>query len=393
MTENWVEKYRPQTISEIINQDEAIKKVKDFLINFPSKKRALLLNGSPGIGKTTLVHAISNDTHSEIFELNASDLRNKFSLNAKLKPVLEQQPLFEKNKLILVDEVDGLSGTKDRGGVSELTSLIENTKYPIICVANDAWESKLSNLRKKVEIITLNEITPTNIKTILKNILEKEKISIDETTLNKISIQSKGDLRSAINDLEAISTTKNPETIEIDTRNKKTDIFHAMKHIFQDKANIEMLRTFDSVDMQLDEIILWIEKNIPKVYKGIELVKAYERLGSVDLFKGRIYKQQYWRFLVYENIFLSFGISQAKEDKIKEGFYKYEKPSRILKIWLNNQKHGKKKTIAQKYAMQTHVGKKRIMYEWPEIKNILKNPLVQKELKLDSEEIEYVMRY
>jgi len=214
-----------------------------------------------------------------------------------------------------------------------------------------------------------------------------------ESVGNKISIKSNGDLRSAINDLEAASKLGDSEPVEVDERNKKTDIFKILRHIFQDKASVEMLAAFDKTDMPLDEIILWIEENIPKVYSGTELVKAYERLGKADIFKGRIYKQQYWRFLVYENAFLSYGISEAKGEREKKGFYKYGKPERILKIWLNNQKHAKKKTIAEKYSRVTHVGQKRILKEWHEIKNILKNPTVQKQLKLDSDEINYIMKY
>ena len=290
---NWVEKYRPKIISELIGQQEATEKIRIYLESFPNiKKKALLLHGGPGIGKTTIVHSFANTLKYEIFEMNASDLRNKSSMDEKLRPVLEQTSLFKKNKLILVDEVDGLSGMKDRGGASELERLIEKSPYPIICVANDAWSQKLSGLRKKTEIIELKEISPADIKILLKSILEKENKQINEKVLNQISIKAKGDLRSAINDLEASTSLENPEEFFIDERNKKLDIFHAMKEIFQERANTSMLGTFDKVDMQLDEIILWIEENIHRVYSGIELVKAYERLANVDLFKGRIYKQQ-----------------------------------------------------------------------------------------------------
>jgi replication factor C large subunit len=390
---NWVEKYRPKKFEDVVGQDKTIEKIKEFLINFPGKKKAILLNGKPGVGKTTVVHVLANENNFEIFELNASDLRNKSSMDARLKPVLQQKSLFEKNKLILVDEVDGLSGMQDRGGVSELVSLIEKTSYPIICTANDAWVKKLSPLRKKVEIVELEEIAPSIIKELLKQILKKEKREVTQKVLNEIVIKSKGDLRSAINDLEAASALEKPEEIEISERNTKQDIFQVISHIFQDRVDEEMLSTFDKVNLSLDEIILWIEENIPKVYGGKELVKAYERLGNVDLFKGRIYKQQYWRFLVYENIFLSYGISQAKGDVEKKGFYKYQKPGRILKIWLNNVKHAKRKSIAIKYAAKTHVGQKRIMAQWEEVRRVLKNPLIQKELKLDEDEIGYVMRY
>ncbi len=391
---SWVEKYRPETLSALIGQEEAIEQVQNYLEDFPKvRRKALLLNGPPGIGKTTLVHVFAKENRYEIFELNASDLRNKRSLHEKLKPVLEQTSLFNKNKIILVDEVDGLSGMQDRGGVSELVTLIESTNFPIICAANDAWAKKLSPLRKKTNIIELKDISPAETKQLLKTILGKENKTINDKVLNQISIKARGDLRSAINDLEAATSMENPEEIFIDERNKKLDIFNALKHIFQDKANQEMLGTFDKVDMQMDEIILWLEENISKVYSGEDLAKAYQRLGNVDLFKGRIYKQQYWRFLVYENIFGSYGISQAKGEKRIDGFKKYSKPGRILKIWLNNQKHGKKKTIAIKYAEKTHVGYKRIMSQWKEIKPQLKNPIIQKELKLDQDEINYVMKY
>ena len=149
---NWVEKYRPKTFGEVIGQGEGILKIKEYFEKFPNvKRKAILLGGGPGIGKTTLVHVLKNETNSEIFELNASDLRNKKSMNERLKPVLEQTSLFNKKKLILVDEVDGISAV-DRGGLSELIQLIEDSNYPIICTANDPWSSKLSALRKKVEI-------------------------------------------------------------------------------------------------------------------------------------------------------------------------------------------------------------------------------------------------
>ena len=389
----WIEKYRPKSFGDIYGQDEIIKKVKEYFDNFPKvKKRALVLAGSPGIGKTTLVQVLAKENDCEIFELNASDFRNKSSLLEKLKPVLEQVSLFKKNKIILVDEVDGLSSIKDRGGVTELVRMIEKSPYPIILTANDVWTKKLSDLRKKVDVLELNEISPSIVKTVLKKILDNEKKEITLSMLNKISINSKGDLRSAINDLESISSIENLEEVEIGERNKSTDIFHAMRKVFQEAPNEEVLRVFDEVDMNLDEVALWIEENIPKVYKGKELYKAYESLANSNLFKGRIYRRQYWRFLVYENIFLSYGISSSKEEE-KKGFYKYTRPERILKIWLNNIKYAKRKSIAEKYSKKTHVGMKRILSEWDEVKKILLNPKVQLELKLDSDEIKYLEKH
>ncbi len=160
--------------------------------------------------------------------------------------------------------------------------------------------------------------------------------------------------------------------------------------MLQEKPTNEILGIFDSVNMSIDDIILWIEENIPAEYKGEELARAYDLLSKTDVFRGRIYKQQYWRFLVYENIFLTYGIASSKKNA-KTGFTSYKKPSRILQIWLNNQKTVHKKTICYKYAQLAHVSQKRAMSEFPIIKQIVKsNPEIQKELKLDEEEIEYL---
>ncbi len=391
----WVERHRPKSFEEIKGQSEAIRKIVNFVESFNNGiltkkgKKALILHGPPGIGKTTLVHVLALETKSEIFELNASDLRNKGKLQEILKPAMEQQSLFEKNKVILVDEADGISAV-DRGGLTELITLIEVSKYPVIVTANDIWNSKFSGLRKKAEIIELKEINYNSIKDVLISILRKENKFIDNDVLTKISVKAKGDLRAAINDLQAISKLENPRSIDFDERNKETSIFNALKIVFKGKPNESTLRVYDSVNMSLDEIILWVEKNIPEEYSGEELFRAYDLLSKVDVFKGRIYKQQYWRFMAYENIFLSYGISASKK-MLKSGFTSYKKPTRILKIWMNNQRTMKKKSIAEKYGRHVHVGKKRAMNEFPIIKQIIKsNPSIQKELKLNEEEIAYL---
>jgi replication factor C large subunit len=391
----WVERHRPKTFEEIKGQSDAIRQIVNFVESFNNgmltkkAKKALILHGPPGIGKTTLVHVLAIETKSEIFELNASDLRNKGKLQEILKPAIEQQSLFEKNKVILVDEADGISAV-DRGGLSELITLIELSKYPVIITANNIWASKFSGLRKKADIVELKEINYSSIKDVLISILRKENQFVDNEVLTKISVKAKGDLRAAINDLQAISKLENPRSIEFDERNKETSIFNALKLVFKGKPNDSTLKVFDSVNMPLDEVILWVEKNIPEEYSGEELARAYDLLSKVDVFKGRIYKQQYWRFMVYENIFLSYGIASSKK-MIKPGFTSYKKPTRILKIWMNNQRTMKKKSISKKYATLVHVGQKRAMNEFPIIKQIVKaNPSIQRELKLSEEEIAYI---
>ncbi|HJX50974.1 MAG TPA: replication factor C large subunit [Candidatus Nanoarchaeia archaeon] len=391
----WVEKYRPKNFEDLKGQDEAVLKTKKYIEEFNlgklirKTKKALVLHGPPGTGKTSLAYVMAEVTNSEIFELNASDLRDKKKLNEILRPALEQQSLRKKGKVILVDEADGISSV-DRGGLTELISLIESTTYPVIITANDIWDRKLSPLRQKAELIQLKEVDYKTIKDVLFSVLRKENLFVNNNIITSIAIRAKGDIRAALNDLQSISRLIDPSIIEFHERNKEVDIFNALRLIFKGKPTPDTLKVFDSVNMPMDEIILWVEENIPAEYKGIELAKAYDRLSKVDVFRGRIYKQQYWRFLVYENALLSFGISSAKEG-IKTGFTTYKRPSRILKIWMNNQKTAKMKSIAKKYAEHVHVGQKRAMKEFPIIKQIIKSSSdIQIELKLDEDELAYL---
>jgi len=388
----WIEKHRPRIFEEIKGQDQAIAKIREFFRNFGKEKKSLILHGPPGVGKTTLAYALANETNSEVVELNASDLRNREKLQEILKPAIEQKSLTKEGKIILIDEIDGISET-DRGCIEELSELIVSTPYPMIITSNNIWERKLNSIRNKSEMIKLREIDYKTIKDVLINVLRKENKFIDSKILTSIAVKSKGDLRAAINDLQAISKLEDPSSVKFDERNKETDIFNSLRQIFKNKPTNELLNVFDSVNMNIDEIMLWIEENIPAEYKGAELARAYDALSKTDVFKGRIYKQQYWRFLIYENILLSYGISASKDpNRIqKNSFTSYKKPTRILKIWLNNQRTEKKKSIAQKYSKYVHVGEKRAMKEFSLVKTILRaNQKIQEELKLTQDEVAYL---
>lgn len=378
------EKYRAKKFKDIIGQETAIQEIKLFLEQFP-KKKALILYGPAGTGKTSLVTAAAKENNYEILELNSSDLRNKTSLETTLRPATSQLSLFKKGKILLMDEVDGVTGT-DRGGIPELVSLIQITKFPIIMTCNDVWQSKLSPVRAKSKLVEMKTLNIGVIVSLLSRICEKENIQKNPQILKQIAIRSQGDLRAAINDLESYAKQDFEINME-EKRDVEENIFNILRRLFKERQDFTNL--FDSTSMSLDEILLWIEENIPKEYKNQELAKAYYALGNADVFRGRIYKNQFWRFLLYQNIFQSAGISYAKPAPLS-GFTKYERPKRILKIWLNNQKIAKKKTIAQKYARLTHTSTKQVLKDFPLIKPILQQESVQKKLKFSDEEIAFL---
>jgi len=382
-----IEKYRAKSFEEIKGQEQAIQEVQIFYKQFPLK-RALILNGPVGTGKTSIAIALANEFNLELFELNASDLRNRKKLEEVLKPSIQQKSLFSKGKLILMDEADGITGS-DRGGLPELLALINKTSHPIIITANDIWQKKFSLLRKKCQLVSLKEIKQEIILGILNNILKKENQEIKLDTLNTISSKARGDIRAALNDLQSIlSIGENSFIEELSEREKEGTIFNALKKVFQEPSNKETIGTYNDTKMELNEILLWVEENIPLEYQGQALVKAYESLSKADLFKGRIYRQQYWRFLVYQNFFLSAGISASTKLKYKK-FTQYKRPTRILKIWLANLKNAKKKSIVTKYSQFNHLSKKKAMKESFLFPLILNQKDYEK-LDLDEKEKEYL---
>ncbi len=386
------EKYRPKRYSEVKNQEIAISKLKAFVSTFGiSPKKALLLYGPAGSGKTTMAHVIANELNYEIFELNSSDLRNRQKLDEVLKPSTQQHSLFSKGKIILVDEVDGVT-TTDYGGLAELIVLIERTKFPIIITCNDVWQNKFSLLRSKCEMVPVKEIPYLAILSHLKEISKKENKNVNENALKEIAAKSRGDLRAALNDLQSILYSEETEIMqsEIDLREKSQDIFNALREIFKARTHAKTIEAYDSVEMETDQISLWLEENIPTEYRGEELAKAFEALSKADIFKGRIYRQQHWRFMVYQNFFLSAGISAAKGNKIlPERFTKYSPPKRILKIWMINQKNARKKSIAGKLAEYTHTSKKRAIKDF-NILTIITDDIAKKHMNLSEEELEYI---
>ena len=384
-----IEKYRVDNLNDIKGQSIAVEEVRNFFRMFPAKK-ALILNGPVGTGKTSMALALAKENDLELFELNASDLRNRSSLEAVLKPSLEQQSLFGKGKLILMDEADGITGS-DRGGLPELIALISKTKVPIIITSNDIWKKKFSLLRKSCKIVSLKELSDIDVKQIITEVLKKENKKIKPETIDLIVKGSRGDVRAALNDLESVILLGEENIDDISLREKKQDIFNDLKKLFQNQVDEQTLRIFDNSDLSIDEILLWIEENIPLEYQGKALTKAYECLSRADIFKGRIYRKQYWRFLVYQSFFLSGGVASATRLK-NNRFISYKKPTRILKIWMANMRNAKIKSIVEKYAKLCHMSKKKAMKDKNLMPLILSslNEETKNKMDLEDKEIDYL---
>jgi replication factor C large subunit len=348
------------------------------------------------------MHALANELDLEIIEVNASDVRNTEGLETTILPAIQQQSLFGKGKLILIDEIDGLSGTNDRGALTTIIKLIDKSPFPIILTTNDPWEQKFNDIRKNSIMIEYKAISALEQAVYLKKICEKEGITFDEDAISHLARVSQGDLRAALTDLENVSiinkkiTRKDVE--ETSDRERGETIINAILKVFKTTNPDIAISAYDKIEEDIDKIFLWLDENLSKEYtKAEDIANAYENLSLADVYFGRIRRWQYYRYYVYIYNLLSVGIAISKKEKNPE-FIQYKPSDRILKIWIANQKNAKRKAIAEKIAEKTHTSTKEAIKNMPYIRMIFKNSdkkFVEKNsehFKLEKEEVEWLIR-
>lgn len=355
----WIKKHIPKKTSEIRGQSNAVEQMRNFVNNYSKqKKKAIIIYGSTGCGKTSAVYALANELNLEVLEINASDFRNESAITSILGSASKQRSLFSKGKIILVDELDGIAGREDYGGVSALAQVIADSSFPVIMTANDPFDKKFSNLRRKSVLVEFDTLGSLSILGVLKNICEKEKVCYEPSALNSLARRAGGDLRAGINDLQTLSykclkLTDNELNVLSD-RDQTVSIISALVKVFKTTDPAVALGALNNVSEDVDECFLWVDENLPKEYdKAADLAGAYYYISRADIMRRRIRRRQDWRYQAYIYEYLTAGIAVSKKEKYKKTI-QYNPTTRILKLWQANMRYAKRKAIAEKVAEKTH---------------------------------------
>ena len=360
----WVEKYRPQSIKEMalptakverhrvklaeelinfvqnffkeqkrINEENRVirahnrtasEKEQKEILKLDPEKSAILLEGPPGIGKTSIVYALANDLNMEVIETNASDTRTRDALENKLKETTKSRGIMDfvtqsKQKIILIDEVDGIYGTKDRGAVPTIIDLIQNTQFPIIMCSNE-YKQSLQTLYNKIRRFEVHPLSENEMIKIAQNILKKENIiNLKNEDLELIIKKNNGDLRGVINDLQGISQgvleDDNKDLILSLHRDSTEEIFSLIRDLFQKVTTLREARDLtDKSDVDYNFLYKWVNENLPTFIKiNSEIAEAYENLSLADEIFGRIRKNQYWALLPYFYDLFAGGVALSRK--------------------------------------------------------------------------------
>ncbi|MFB6471064.1 MAG: replication factor C large subunit [Vulcanisaeta sp. AZ3] len=334
----WVEKYRPRRLSDVVNQEEAKKALQDWIKSWergkPSKK-AVMLVGPPGIGKTTLAYALANENGYEVLELNASDVRTGERIKQVIGSSMRLGSLFGfRGRIILFDEVDGLNVREDKGGLTAIVELIRESTWPIIMTANNPWDPKFRELRDEAEVIQLKPLSDNDVIKILRRICNDEGIKCEEDALKLIAESSGGDVRAAINDLQATAEGRKVLTkddVTVTERARQFDMFKILDRVFharrfEDARSVSFLPSFD-----YESYYPWALDNIPSVYaKSTEAISdALDNLSLSDVIRGRIMRIQEWELMPYMTELMTAGIALVRNKPPLARFVRLSFPERI----------------------------------------------------------------
>ena len=373
--ELWTTKYQPKKLSDLIGNKTTINKLITWLDDWNSvvlegntKKvetkfhrgqrptfenvnaRACLISGDPGIGKTSAVRLVAKLKGYKVYESNASDLRNKSSIGKNVGFMFDNKTLFggelQDKNLIIMDEIDGMSGNEDRGGISAIIEIIKKTKTPIICIANDRQSLKLKSLVNYCYDLKFVHPDKRTIALRLAEICNKENIQYETNALEYLCEICGNDIRQLINYIELWSRTHKSikykdlvgsgEKIEGKDEVVMLSNFDAAKELLNSKSRTTPYRKLlDLYFIDYDFIPLLIQENYLSTFPSQNYTSKKEELTSIseaadlisesDVIDTKIRTNMDWRLLADRGLIGCCNIC-----KLNKGFVPFPKFPEIM---------------------------------------------------------------
>jgi len=400
----WTIKHKPKSMTEVVGNEGAIQKLVNWLKSWKKgipPKRAAFIFGPPGIGKTLSVETLARDFKMELVEKNASDYRTEDAVNRFAGLASQYGSLFGIKRIVLLDELDGLTGTTDRGGVKAIINIVKNAQCPIVLIANNAYDPRFSTLRNYCLLIEYKKPSPSDVMEHLKRICMREGIQAEEKALKFIAQRSEGDVRSAVNDLQALAQGKKKLTYEdvswIGYRDRQENIFNVLRMIIYGRTCLGAKRAVDMANVDIDMLFEWIYENVPAhLNDPHDLARAMDALSMADVYRGRIRVTQDWSFMRYIIDFMTAGVAMARQKSKISGWTPFRFPQRIKMLSRSKAERGIQLRIGFRIRRRCHFSASRATKEvLPYLKIIFRNNVrmaagIARWLDLDEEMIAYL---
>jgi replication factor C large subunit len=368
----WVEKYRPSSLQEIAGNAKAKKELKEWAISWAEdrpERKAVLIAGPPGTGKTSAAIGLANEMGWDYVELNASDERSEKQLmriaapgarSNSFSPFGDYFSVSEgRRHLIILDEADNLHAGKDRGGLSAISKIIEETKQPIILIANDLRDITRRSIviKKQCKLIQFHPVGENDIISVLRNIAKLEHLDVDEKIIRDIATGCKGDMRAAINDLQSVASNSEGDIL-IFSRMSTMEPKEGLSVLFKANGIREAREAISNIDEEPGMLNLWLEANLKSYQTDRTLERSLFALAESSLLSSRAGKFSYYRLWSYAYDLIAIGYLYEKQKLQLSGEIKF--PIVLTKFGPRNALRQRRMSALHKIAAYTHTSPKKV---------------------------------
>jgi replication factor C large subunit len=406
------ERWRPRRLADIIGNARAVRDLRSWATEWQAagkgapRLRAALLEGPPGVGKTSAALALAHDFGWSVVEMNASDARNQDAIQhvagrASVTNTLgeggEYRPARDGARtLILLDEADCLTGrateessarpsavtvreflrgrygsveslnkawglggpgtptpfptwesvpttggrgawtrlaaaqrdlaewrgagrpsdTSDRGGLGAIARLVRSTRQPLLLTVNDPQPLvRYSPLfRSSVKRVAFVPIPPADLRGALVRVLAAEQIVLPPALLDRVIQRSRGDLRAALTDLEAVSVVPNIASASalLGARDIAADFYAFTREVLTQPRFYRSVEVRERLDATPDDLFPWIEENLPRAAPDARARYAgFEAAGRAELLLARARRYRVFGLWSFASEIMTGGVSAA----------------------------------------------------------------------------------
>ncbi len=380
MQDEWTEKYRPKSLSQIVGNEAAAGAMKRWGMSWKNgvpRLKALTLQGDPGTGKTSAALALAGDMGWDVIEMNASDHRNAASIK-KVAGLGSAGQTFSltgeflsstegRRKLVILDEADNLFGREDYGGAKAIVDTIRESGQPIILIVNDYYEltRKASAIKTLTEKITFRSLDDASVIKALRSVASKENVKVSDHVLQQIAQNSAGDLRAAINDLQMMvegkMSVESEDAQAMGKRNQKKELDESLRAMFGAKTLKDARDATLDLDETPDDLEKWIEEAIPLELPNHEdMAAGFDALSDSDIFLGRTRRHQYYGFWSYAKELMTGGVALSRKHGPRPSVYEYRFPGYFILLARSRGPRAARESITGKMVEYLHTSKREI---------------------------------
>ncbi|MFQ5908083.1 MAG: replication factor C large subunit [Thermoplasmata archaeon] len=374
---DWAERHRPRSLKEVAGNPTAVRQLEAWANAWETgrpKKRAVVLVGDPGIGKTSAALALARDFGWGVIEMNASDKRNAMAVRevatrGALYETFTDEGAFLRRrdgglKLIILDEADNLFGREDRGGIGAIADTIRRTGQPIALVVNDYYglTRRSSTLKRLAQKIDFHRPRHATVIRVLRNVAAAEGVRLDDEVLTYLADRSGGDLRSAINDLQALAAgrtrVREEDLAAVGYRDERTEVFQALEHILR-SGDLSVARNSTlGLDEDPERLIMWIDENLPSEYWDPEdLERGTAALARADEYLGRVRRTRRYGLWKYASDWMTGGVTIARKGSFAGSRYRF--PLWLVKMSRSRYRRATADSLLGKIGGAYHMSRQR----------------------------------